>query len=218
LFAEPPPNCSTRTSGWARWTAAVAASVASTRSSTCSSVPAISKSTVALRPSRESWPSLPGLERRGDVLDVAHPLQARDHVAHRRGERRIARADRAAPLDQDLLVDLVGKARVRDRAVGHLRGAVARRPRDRASHPRPSRPGRWPAGRRRASRRSPSCDGWRSSGPSGPQDRAAERASSCAEPFRPRPGGPKPARTTPGGGVAPECGVGPARPAQAARR
>ena len=51
LAAETSPNCSTRTPGWAVWTAATAASGWSTSFSTCSSVPASLKLTTTERPS-----------------------------------------------------------------------------------------------------------------------------------------------------------------------
>jgi hypothetical protein len=63
-------------------------------------------------------------ERGGDVLDVRQALEPGDDVAHGGRERRVARADGPAALDQDLLADLVGKAGVRDGPVGHLGGAV----------------------------------------------------------------------------------------------
>ena len=53
------PNCSMRRSGCAFWAAAVAASVAPTRSSAVSSSPLSLKVTSAALSSRESWPSLP---------------------------------------------------------------------------------------------------------------------------------------------------------------
>ena len=54
FVAETSPNCSTRTSGWAVWMAATAASGFSTSFSTCSSVPGISKFTTTERPSLET--------------------------------------------------------------------------------------------------------------------------------------------------------------------
>ena len=54
FMAETSPNCSTRTSGWAVWMAATAASGLSTSFSTCSSDPAISKFTTTERPSLET--------------------------------------------------------------------------------------------------------------------------------------------------------------------
>ena len=53
LAAEASPNCSTRTSGWAAWMAATAASGRSTSFSTCASVPASLKLTTTERPSSE---------------------------------------------------------------------------------------------------------------------------------------------------------------------
>ena len=59
LSALASPNCSIRSSGCAFCAAAVAASVASTRSFATSSSPWSLKVTSAALPSRESWPSLP---------------------------------------------------------------------------------------------------------------------------------------------------------------
>ena len=53
------PNWPTKTSGFAFWAAALAASTGSTRSGSVSSSPAISNVTRPERPSSESWPSLP---------------------------------------------------------------------------------------------------------------------------------------------------------------
>ena len=53
LAAEASPNCSTRTSGWAVWMAATAASGWPTSFSTCLSVPASLKLTTTERPSLE---------------------------------------------------------------------------------------------------------------------------------------------------------------------
>ena len=61
LVAETSPNCSTRTPGWAAWTAATAASGCSTSFSTCSSVPRIVKFTTTERPSSETVSTASGL-------------------------------------------------------------------------------------------------------------------------------------------------------------
>src|SRR3954447_24452648 len=57
LAAETSPNCSTRTSGWARRTAATAASGRSTSFFACSSVPRSMKRTTTERPSSDTVPA-----------------------------------------------------------------------------------------------------------------------------------------------------------------
>ena len=73
LAAEASPNCSTRTSGWAVWTAATAASGLSTSFSTCSSVPASLKL-------HDDRAAVLGAERALDPGDALDPLQASDDV------------------------------------------------------------------------------------------------------------------------------------------
>jgi hypothetical protein len=134
LFAEPPPNCSTRTSGGrsrgrggrergldALLDLLVRAGdleVDGGRAAVLGQLALVARG-----------------ERGGDVLDVRQALEPGDDVAHGGRERRVARADGPAALDQDLLADLVGKAGVRDGPVGHLGGAVPRVLRVEGPHP-----------------------------------------------------------------------------------
>ncbi len=126
LSALASPNCSTRSCGLAFWAAAVAASggvdavlglivVARELERDERRAAVLGELTLVVRGQR-------GL----DVADVRDRLQAGDGVVDRGGERGIADLDRAAALDEHLLVGLVGEAAVVDRAVGDLRAAVAR--------------------------------------------------------------------------------------------
>ena len=94
-----PPNCSTRSSGCARCAAAVAASVASTRSPAASSSPAISNVTSAERPSLEIWPVVAAANGETTLLDVRGAVQALRDVARRRRRARIAASRRPSRLD-----------------------------------------------------------------------------------------------------------------------
>ena len=125
LSALASPNCSTHTSGLAFCAAAVAASVASTRSSV----------TLVVARDLERHErgaavlgelALVALGERGlDLVDVLGGLEPCDGVLDRGGERRIADLDGALALDEHLLLGGVAEVGGGDRLVGGLGLAVA---------------------------------------------------------------------------------------------
>ena len=167
LSALASPNWPTNTCGLAFWAAAVAASVASTRSSVTSSSPGISNVISAERPSFGEL-ALVALGERGlDLVDALDGLEPRDGVLDGGGERGVADLDGALALDR-------GPAPPRSRGSWRRRSPCrrpwtrrCRSPRRRSSSGRRRLRGRPRSRRTRASRRSPSCDGRHSSAPRG---------------------------------------------------